>query len=112
YCHHRQNIAADCKHPSDTKPEKLGEPLSCGSIAADQSPARHTFLPIVPPWETGARLLYNPLKRPSCLRQTSLWRAIRAFSSRSEVSPLKQPSEVCEKATTCFATTTVSIHSK
>src|SRR5699024_3110334 len=47
YCHHRQNIAADCKHPSDTKPEKLGEPLSCGSIAADQSPARHTFLPIV-----------------------------------------------------------------
>src|SRR5699024_3593750 len=48
YCHHRQNIAADCKHPSHTKPEKLGEPLSCGSIAADQSPARHTFLPIAP----------------------------------------------------------------
>src|SRR5699024_163672 len=46
FCRHTLHIAADCKHPSDTKLKTLGAPRIFGTIAAHRLHPGHTFLPI------------------------------------------------------------------
>src|SRR5699024_10149760 len=46
FCRHTLHIAADCKHPSDTKLKTLGAPRIFGTIAAHRLHPGHTFLPL------------------------------------------------------------------
>src|SRR5699024_6034243 len=46
FCRHTLHIAADCKHPSDTKLKTLGAPRIFGTIASHRLHPGHTFLPI------------------------------------------------------------------